>query len=414
MLRALEERGAAAFSLFWGAAASLALACDVYSSAKTLRDLGLCVAFARQPKAAEIYFQLALDVNRSPKSRAKTFCKMAQVRDANRQFDDAEEYYLRALEVATPPSVSHILAYLDFLSTSRGNLHWATKFYEAVIRVSPNHCQSLYNYGICLASSDLNAGIEMLFKALACATDAYEYCFVSQTLQHKLKQARRPEDADEQFKSMQKVLDETGLGHPHSAPDLRGAAAFLFVSHSAGALACLNAYMGGDKQQIHQVAINHAFSANLSERSPYDAVVEKANIIADLVKYSCVCEVSYIKIGDNSETVLSETEFEDMDKEELVRNYAGQRAVLGVAVAHHNQIRCRVYESTVSGKISSVRIKRPIKCSVWLMYFQLDGFEPLTMAEIPAQMRPFLSFRRKAYLQLLTELKEDDVDEKLL
>ena len=388
LLKAMQLSGHAAFASFLGAAVNFAHACDIYSSSKVLRNLGVCVAFANDRLAARVYFDLALRVD--PAGAAKTHTKMALVHEANREFTEAEDHYLKALECATVPKVSAIVSYVDFLSYSRGDFEWATRYYEAILRISPFQCRCLYNLGLLVARADAPRAIALLYKALDCAENVVEYVEICEALQDLLQRVERHEQA----KVIGGRIEKLSLGGDEEALD--EGPLFLLVSHSPDAFSDLRMYMGKDAKQIRRVSVTHSFLLDLNTSTREQFIRAKAAFLAKSVQFPCVCQQSYLCVGGRYWTAKK---FAAIDVAAFAKEHEGEKASLGVVVAHHDLITCHVYESSIKGIIVLPRGEVVVKCC-WETIFQPKGFK-MAISDMPVRLRSLCSPRRLAYLKLI-------------
>ena len=138
----------------------------------SLRNLALCVAFANQQSAATLYFSLALKVD--PGNRAKTFQKWAFVKEAGREFEAAEDLYLKSIEESIRfgrPKANAVVSYVDFLA-GQGQEVWLEPFYRAVLHLNPRHFRSMFNLALCLGRACRNnQALECCEEALPLAAD---------------------------------------------------------------------------------------------------------------------------------------------------------------------------------------------------------------------------------------------------
>ena len=402
MLEATQLTGSAAHALFWGAAALFARACDVITSPMSLRNLALCVAFANQQSAATLYFSLALKVD--PGNRAKTFQKWAFVKEAGREFEAAEDLYLKSIEESIRfgrPKANAVVSYVDFLA-GQGQEVWLEPFYRAVLHLNPRHFRSMFNLALCLGRACRNdQALECCEEALPLAADDGSRANVLRLKFSLLKELNQSDEKLLEIELQLDSLNRDGLA-PSPAVQQRGAW-FLFASNACDeAFSYLAKYLGPRSREVRQLEISLCKTLpdlnNFKEVNIEDAIQSHAAAIVKTVKYPIVCEIAYIRIDGHYWTSSSSLKA----VASFASEHHGRRATMGVFVAHHDFVAtCLVYKSEIQGQISSQ--PRGEALDSWEALFEPDGYEGSTLSELSPNIRPFASFRREAYCRLLAK-----------
>ena len=405
MIQATQSTGSAAHALFWGAASLFARACDVITSPMSLRNLALCVAFANQRGAANLYFKLALQVD--PGNRAKTFQKWALVKEAGREFRAAEDFYLKSIEESISfgrLKSDFVISYADFL-VGQGNEVWVEPFYNAVLHLKPRHFRILFNLALYLGRvSRTDQALACCDKALSLAADFTSRASVLQLMSTILKASNQSaEKLLEVERQMEELENENqdGQALPSPVAKQRGAW-FLFVCDGRDeAFSDLAKYLGPKSQEVRQLEM--PLSKALPDLNDFPDDEEEAIRIyaADIVrsvKYPIVCEIAFVLVNGHYWT--SDSSLEAVAS--FAAEHQGLRATMGVFVAHHDFVStCLVYKSKIEGEIASR--PRGETLDSWESIFQPDGYAGLTLSELSPNIRPFASFRREAYCRLLSE-----------
>lgn len=386
LLTAQNSSPAVRRSLFWGAAALFARAVDIIATAGSLRKLALCVAMVNERRAADLYFQLALEVDR--KSVDRTYYGMARIAVSTHDYDSAHECFLRSLECAKMhPRARHISAFANFL-IQRELVDAGKDFHRAALRLFPDHFDSLFSLGTCLRQMDPVGAENLLRLALAQATDLRSYHRASVEL-GKLLQSLERDDPDLTFATSKlnvtdNLPDASSL-RPH----------FVLSTNSSEVSFEAGFFIGPSSVAFRTVSLDHGYDPDLEVISVEHAVKAKSKVLFSLLALPCLCEVTFLVV-DN--VVRSGRDFAVRNVEIFARMHLNMRARLGVAVAFRkSSTECVVKTGHIWGKIVN---PRGLYGKGWDLIFEVENYNK-TLAELQPALRAMIGFRREPYLTLL-------------